>query len=267
MPTRNTMLGAKGLILSLLFTCCGKNPGEPPGSKPVTDRYTVLLKAINVRQTASPFYHFTYDDSGYVTRISYNEDLHVYHYYYKGGRIDSVTSSSTDARYFLYRYSRQQVSEVLQYDDTGLRLKVLVRYDAKGRVSRMDWQPTGSGPDEKHSVFTYYDNGNLQRVENTYPATAQVTVVDFEAYDNGKAVDDFGICKGFLEHLVLLPGVRFYHNNPTRVKETNGVDVRMITLQYQYQGSLPVEKRSATQVTGGPATGDHYTGLTSYTYY
>lgn len=266
MAIPNTSLAAIALLSFLLSACCDKDdPGA--GGKPVTDRFTVLLREVNVRQSASPFYYFRYDDSGYVTQLSYAEDMYVYHYYYKQGRIDSVTSSSTDARYFLYRYTSQRVSRVEQFDDQGLRLTVFIRYDERGRVKQMYWQPASSQPAEKHTVFTYYGNGNLKHLENTFPATAQTTIVEFDAYDEGKAVDDFGVYKGFLEHLILLPGVRFYYNNPTRVKESNGVDVRLTSLQYQYRGSLPVEKRSATQVIEGPSAGTSYSGFTAYTYY
>lgn len=257
---------AIGLAL-LLAACCDKDPDQGPGEEPVSDRYKVLLKEVNVRQSANPYYYFTYDDSGYATSLSYQEDMYVYQYYYKNGRIDSVTSSSTDARYFLYKYTNQRVSRVLQYDDTGLRLTVLLQYDPKGRVTRMDWQPSTPSPEEKHTAFTYYENDNLKRLETSYPATAQVSIVDFEAYDNKESVDDFGVYREFLEHVILLPGVRFQVNNPTRTKAIHGPLVRESSLRYVYKGSLPIERHSETRVTAGPTAGDSYTGFTSFTYY
>jgi hypothetical protein len=255
------------MILLIAVACCDKDPGPGPGETGGTDRFDVLLKEVNARNVASPFYHFTYNNEGYVTRLSYHEDMYVYEYFYKKGRIDSVTSSSTDARYFLYRYTNQRVSSVLQYDNSGLKLTVSIRYDDRGRVTHMDWQPVNNGPDEKHTVFTYYEDGNVKRVENSYPATGLVGITDFEAYDNKKCVDGFAVYRGFLEHAILLPSVKFQLNNATRTKSVDGPYVRESQLNYVYRDNLPIERHSVTRVTAGPSAGDSHTGFTSFTYY
>ncbi|WP_315818815.1 hypothetical protein [Paraflavitalea speifideaquila] len=262
-----TLISLTAILLLMAVACSDKDPGPVPCEIAGTDRFVVLLKEVNVRNTATPFYHFTYNDSGYVTRLSYHEDMYVYEYFYKSGRIDSVTSSSTDAKYFLYRYTNQRVSSVQQYDNAGLKITISIRYDDRGRVTHMDWQPVNNGPDEKHTVLTYYDDGNVKRVESSYPATAQVSISDFEAYDNKKCVDGFAVSRDFLEHVILLPQVRFQLNNPTRTKSVNGPFVREAQFNYVYHGNLPIERHSVTRVTAGPTAGDSYTGFTSFTYY
>lgn len=249
-----------------LSACCDKD-GAPAGSQPLTDRQSVRLKEIVIRNTPSPYYAFEYNDSGYITRVSFEDDMVVYNYFYKNRRIDSVTTSMTDAAYLLYRYQDQKVIRVEQYDQTRLRQVTHIHYDSRNRVSRMEWRPTTSPPEEKNTTFEYYDNGNLSRMISTYPANGLSTTVTYDAYDNKRNVDGFGVAKDFSEHLILLPAVRVQINNPTRMKIVSGPNERTITYDYTYRDSLPLQRNGTGQVTAGPNAGQSYTTQTTFTYY
>jgi len=256
------------MVLYMMQASCHCKDALPPAVKhPPTDRVDVPLKEIVVRSSPSPHYGFTYNDSGYVKSINFSSGLFTYNYYYKNNLIDSVTSNSTDARYLLYRYSAQLVKSVQQYDDTGLRLTVFIDYDRFDRVTKMEWKPTSAPPDEKIVEFEYYDNGNLKRMKSTYRASGISSVVDYEAYDNKRGVEGFGIFKDFMDHLVFLPRAKFQYNNPVRMKVVSGPNERIIRHEYVYRDSLPVERNSITQVTAGPSAGQQFTGHTTFTYY
>lgn len=258
------------LVVILLLTavaCRDKDTGPSPNTPHLSDQQTVRVKEIVVRNSPSPYYHFTYDDSGYVTSLNYSSSLYYYEYFYKNQRIDSVTSSSIDARYLLYRYNDQKVTSVLQYDLTGLRQTVSIQYDNRNRVIKMEWRPTSSPPEEKLTEFEYYDNGNVSRMKTTYPVSGITSTVTYEAYDNKRSVDGFGIFKEFFDHVILLPSVRLQYNNPTRMKIVSGPNERTIQHDYVYQDSLPLQRNSTTQVTAGSSAGQTFTGQTTFSYY
>lgn len=267
MCTKNIGRLLLAVLLLSIAACCDKDAGPLPDITSVTDQQNVRVKEIVVRNSPSPYYHFTYDDSGYVTTLRYSDDLYVYDYFYKNRRIDSVTTSSTDARYLLYRYNDHKVTSVLQYDNTGLRQTVSIKYDNRNRVIRMEWQPTSSPPFEKFTEFEYYDNGNVSHMKTTYPASGTTSTVTYEAYDNKMNVDGFGIYQDFFDHLIFLPAVKFQQNNPTRMKVVSGPNERTIQHDYTYQGSLPIQRNSTTQVTSGPGSGQNFTAQTTFSYY
>lgn len=267
MRTQHLMATVIMASFMMQVSCHCKDPLPPADKKPPSDRIDVPLKEIAVRNSPSPYYGFTYNDSGYVKSINFSSGLFIYNYYYKNNLIDSVTSNSTDARYLLYRYSAQLVKSVQQFDDSGLRLTVFISYDRFDRVIRMEWRPTSTPPDEKIVEFEYYDNGNLKRMKSTYPGSGITTIVDYEAYDNKRGVEGFGIFKDFMDHLIFLPRAKFQYNNPVRMKVVSGPNERIIRHEYVYRDSLPVERNSTTQVTAGPSAGQQFTIYTAFTYY
>lgn len=250
-----------------LVSCSDKDPLPPPGAKPVTDQYEVRVRDIVVTNSPSPYYGFAYNDSGYVTSLNYASSLYIYHYYYKNQRIDSVTSTSTDARYLLYNYTGKLVTSVDQFNDAGKWLVASIQYDQQNRVSKMTWRQKSATEFDKVSEFTYYDDGNVKQLKTTYPTTGITSVVDYEAYDNKRGVDGFNIFKDFMDHVILLPGVRFQYNNPVRMKIVSGPNERIIRHDYVYRDSLPIERNSHTQVTAGPSAGQAFTVHTTFSYY
>lgn len=255
------------IVLLTVASCCNKNETPSPTLKPISDKQDVRLRELSIQNSPTPYYGFTYDDSGYVTSLNFASGLCIYFYFYKNGRIDSARTSLPDSTYLLYRYTGDQVSSVLEYGLTGLRQTTFIRYDNKGRVSRMEWRPISTTLFEKTKEFTYYDNGNLSRMTSTYPATGNTSIVAFEAYDDKRSVDGFDVYKEFFDHMIFLPTVRFQINNPTRMKLITGINERMVQQSYVYRDSLPLERNAAMQVTAGPSSGQSLTSRTTFSYY
>lgn len=255
------------IVLLSVASCCNKDAAPSPTSTPISDKQDVRLRELSIQNSPTPYYGFTYDDSGYVTSLNFASGLSIYFYFYKNGRIDSVRTSLPDSTYLLYRYTGDQVSSVLEYNFSGLRQTTFIRYDSRGRVSRMEWRPIVTGLFEKTKEFTYYDNGNLSQMTSTYPSTGNTSIVTFEAYDNKRNVDGFDVYKEFFDHMIFLPTVRFQINNPTRMKMVTGINERVVQQSYVYRDSLPLERNAAMQVTGGPSTGQSFTSRTTFSYY
>ena len=262
--TVSVMLSA---IVLLAVACSKKDHGViTRPTIPATDQQTVRLKEMVVQNEPTPHFAFTYNDSAYVSTISFAANLFTYRYFYKDRRIDSVSTSSTDGTYLLYRYEGELVTSIEQYDRDGLAMIVAIGYDKRNRVTNIEWKPLTSGI-PKTTTFEYYGNGNLYAMKTVYPASKTISLVSFEAYDDQKNVEGFAVFKDFFDHMTFLPAVKFQYNNPTKVSIIRGNNRIELQHEYTYKDSLPVQQKTTAQITDGSGKAQTLTGLTTYTYF
>ena len=270
----------KLLVLSLLvsvFVSCRKDRATIPDPTP-TDRIEIKLKDIVWQHLPSPFYHFEYSDSGYITRATYSSGLLLYDVFHADKRIKETRNLVGALKDLIqYTYDAGMVTVIKYINEDGITYKrCFLSYNNSRQLTRMEWElkiDNVGFASHRTVEFSYYPDGNLneltdQRHPITGHQTAHLITERFENYDQKKNVEAFSLLHRPDEHVVLLPGVVLQKNNPA--KNTRGGDGVHYTIDYIYQynaGGAPLAKKGDMVFTSGPNSGTHFEINVAYTYY
>src|SRR5689334_25158537 len=120
---KHTMLTV--LIFVIAFASCKKDAIEtPPTQDPPSDARTILLKDMIVQNLPSPYYHFDYDDSGFITHVNYQSGLELYDLSYHNERIDNMMDNTfVNKTRLQYIYKDGKVSQINFQDNAGVFYK------------------------------------------------------------------------------------------------------------------------------------------------
>jgi hypothetical protein len=269
------------LVLAVLAACSGgydspTNPGvtTPPPPTPV------LLKDVVIARLPSPFYHFTYDATGRVSNVSYASGLDDFGVTYNGAKIKELvnTGGIGNRDRIVYAYDDQgRVSGVRYVDANGVTTTVNVYTYAGDKLVGLERSRRVPGGliIDKTMAFTYYADGNLEKVIEHRPAidnlqTDATDTTRFEGYDTGLNVDGFSVIHDdFFDHLVLLPGVVIQKNNPgVETRTGDGLTYRVeYSYAYDTDGKRPLTKSGDLVITAGGTVGSHVATSSVFTYY
>jgi len=267
----------------LTLTACHKDitdrPQPPaPSTPPPAGTPAVLgLKDMNVSSLPSPYYHFEYNDSGLISLASHTGGLAIYAIDYTGKDILAMKNIAGNSDVLHYNYANDHhLSYVSIQNNTGLVYRrVFFAFTASGQVESLNWDVL-DGNDfatERSQVFTYYSDGNLNKlVEKHFAVGPQTesTVTDvFEDYDDKVNVDDFGLLhpEQFM-HLVLLTGSKLQLNNPHRVTRTGDGLTYRVDYNYTYDNSgRPLTRNGDILLNNTADAGKHVPSRTTYSYY
>ena len=265
-------------VATLALSSCKKYSGNdypppPPPPPPVP----VLLKDVVLSNVPSPFYHFEYNTSGKVQKVSYASGLENYTVVYNGDKIKEINNSQIlDLAHLEYAYDDQdRVSLVSYVDPDGtVERKILLTYtgDELTKLERQLHFPAGFVTDKIMS-FQYDGQKNLTVLTTHHPAIMgqdESTYSDlFEQYDNKINVDGFSLIHDeFFDLLVLLPGVKLQKNNPGKLRRIgDGIN---FTVDYTYtynEKNLPLVKSGQVLTTNGANAGQTSQISSTFSYY
>jgi hypothetical protein len=266
------------LALTILFISCNKGDQplvNSPTKTAVDDARPVLLKDMEAEHLPAPYFHFEYDTSHYVKKISFASQLFVYDVEYENKRVKKMINEP-DANSLVYSYNaNDQVSAIMEYSSKGdLVFKYQFSYNSANQLTQAYWykySANGSVDVIKRADLAYFADGNLSTLNLYYPSgSGELTwssKEEFFDYDNKTNVDDIVLLKDFFGSYLFLPQVKLQKNNPARERITSIVNDYEIQNSYDYRNDLPIVKYSlVNQTKGGNGQGPIQVA-THYSYY
>lgn len=262
----------------VIISCRKKEPPQPlPSPGEPIDIHTILLKDMIVRNLPSPYYHFEYDDSAFITNLSWQSGFNVYNLSYSKGRISQMQNNTAANRdRLVYVYEKGMVTQINFIDEAGVTLKKSrFTYNTLKQLIRIDWtliNTDGSSIPERSIQLSYLADGNLATLDDHRMAIpgvqAEATYTDtYENYDNKSNAGAFTLIHKIDDHLILLPGIVLQKNNPhTEIRSGDGLHYA-ITYTYSYRDSLPIKKDGDMVILNGDAAGTHTNINISFSYY
>jgi len=264
------------MVLASIFISCRKD--KPIVPEIPTDRVEIQLKDMNWQHLPSPYYHFDYTDSGFITNASYSAFSLSYDVYYTGNRIRETKSLfGAHKDRIQYTYDQNLVTVIKYINEDGIIYKrCFLTYNGSRQIIKMEWEMKieNMGYAAHRTVdFSYYPDGNLTELRDQRHAipgiqTASLILDRFENYDQKKNVDGFSLLHRPDEHPVLLPTVVLQKNNPGKnIRSGDGIHYE-ISYTYQYNSSqIPVSRKGDVLFTSGPDAGTHFESNVSFNYY
>jgi hypothetical protein len=266
------------LVAGILFSCKKDKQGNGPVTPPPSDIQQVLLKDVIVQGLPSPFYHFVYDDSGYITQSSFSSGIRMYEINYAGRRISEIKSiHPINKDRMVYQYQDGKVILVKYINEAGVNFKrCFISYNLSGQITEMEWEIKNGQAGfvlQQAFSFLYYPDGNLkERQDQRYRIDGQqdeaLYIDRFENYDAKMNVDGFTQLHNEDDHLLLLPGKNVQKNNPGKeIRSGTGIHYE-INYNYTYnETGRPVGRNGSGSFTNGPNAGQTFQLNTSFTYY
>ncbi|MDB5251634.1 MAG: hypothetical protein JWP27_803 [Flaviaesturariibacter sp.] len=274
---KNRLLAA--ILVTTSLSACKKDPvAPPPGPTPIQapadDRRSVRLKDIVEHGLPSPLFHFTYNDSGYVTRINYAQDFLIYDVAYESKRVSSLFNQF-NSNTLRYRYANGFVQEVAHTDGAGHKTWTQsFTYNHLNQLSTIRyWRFVPGMADsilERRVDMLYHPDGNLASWQDHHRIGTTLvpgSTTYYDHYDTGTCVDDFYIFHNFFEDAIFLPGVQLQRNNPRTVRIDAGENEWQVDYFYSYVGKLPQSKTGLMKQTRGTGNGQTLTIQSTFTYY
>jgi hypothetical protein len=273
------------ICCAVTFISCQKQATEQtqPQTAILTDTPVLKLKDMVERNLPSPYYHFDYNDSGYITKAIFASGLSFYDLTYIGKKLSEVAMNKdipldTRKDKLKYEYNNGNLTGVNVFDKNGVFYrKCILTFSTSRQLQKLEWDVqigTAGFKAELIMVFSYYADGNLEKITySSLPIDTQPSAFyedKFEDYDNKPNADGFSLLHAnpFYLDLVLFPSVRLQLNNPRRVTHTGDGANYMVNYSYTYDAKgRPVEKRGDFVYTNGTSAGIHTDLLTTFSYY
>jgi hypothetical protein len=245
---------------------------EPPAA------HLLLVKDIVISNLPSPYYHFEYADSGKISRASFAGDFLITNLdYNKNLLIRSHNSGPANHDQLTFFYDSIQRPVRIDYvNDNGKTYKQIeCTYDGLHLQSlKRTVEIANVFVTEKLMEFTYYQDGNLHRIEQHFPAIAttnqdSATFTDeFEAYDTTINPEGFSLLHDeFFDNLILLPGIDLQLHNPTKMKRSGDGLNYEVSYSFLYnEDHLPIIKDADILILNGSSMGQHVKSRTTYSY-
>jgi hypothetical protein len=237
----------------------------------------VRLKDVTIDHLPSPYFHFVYNDSGYVTSLDFASGLFKYELAYEHNRVTKMTDISNNY-FLLYQYTNGDVSSIKHINSrTG---KPEWHYDFtyynKHQLSEIRWfgfeNNSRDSTLERVVQLAYYPDGDLsvfyefRKNQDEYVVWSRT--VTFDDYDQHINVDGFYLLKDFFDDVLFLPQVWLQQHNPVHVTGTSPAEDYTTEYTYQYNfDNVPLKKTAHRIVTKGANTGKEFTGEERFTYY
>ncbi|HEX6191205.1 MAG TPA: hypothetical protein VFZ42_02525 [Chitinophagaceae bacterium] len=268
------------ILLLTIFYSCKKDtlPSPPPPPAPPADTQKILLRDMVIRSLPSPYYHFEYNDSNYITHVDFSSGTRLYDFSYNGRLVKEIKNNHfVNKDRIEYTYSNDQVSYIKIIDENGTVYKrAFLQYSTTGKLTSVEWELRLSSVGYaayRMLTFTYFPDGNLQEMVNrTYsiPGIQDFSLRSdkFSNYDNKVNADGFIWLHQTDEHLIFLPRIKLQLNNPGKnIRSGDGINYE---IQYAYtydSGGRPLTKTGDVLFTSGPNQGQHFESLYTFSYY
>ncbi|HEY8969577.1 MAG TPA: hypothetical protein VIM64_10800 [Puia sp.] len=276
MQIRHLVMASFILTAALAAISCHKDPMPPP-NRP-SDIAAVRLKDINEPHLPSPFYHFEYNDSGYITNASFSSGLGIYDLVYSNKRLFQMKMNILPNKDILqYSYLNDDVVTINITDKNGINYRrAYLTYTPSHQLKQLDWVlkiADGGFVPEQTLLLSYYSDGNLKELTTHYHAVGSQTEAlftdRFENYDDKINVDAFTLLHSDQNHhLYLLPGIKIQLNNARRnIRTGDGVNYDVsYTYTYDTKGR-PAFRSGDLLWLSGSDSGKHFQVSTTFSYY
>jgi hypothetical protein len=253
-----------------------KEPDTPP--EPPVDKPAVKLKEMNVRNLPTPYYRFEYNNTGFITHVSFGSGFGMYDVFYDGTRILRMENKNEPNKDILeYEYTNGRLSTINIRNVNGvINRRVVLTVNNSQQLQKLDWevlQNNGRFVDDWYQEFSYYTDGNLKEVtEYFYPVNNQLEYTStnkYEQYDDKVNADAFSLLNPYQNrHLILLPAFTLQKNNPRRMIRTgDGVDYE-VDYSYTYDAAnRPLVKTGQVMFTSGSDIGKRFESQSTYSYF
>lgn len=266
-------------IVVALFSCRkGKdNPSETPASP-----YPFVaqkLKEINITGSLTPYYHFEYNSDKQISNFNFSNGL-IYDITYTGDNLTLMKNNTagTSKDSVKYEYAGNKLTSIIVATGSGFAYRrAFLTYYNSGQLQKLEWEMKLDNEPfakEQSFTFTYYADGNVKEIVQQYFAIGQLPATTFtdryENYDNKINVDGFTLAQPSRFNIpVLIPGITLQVNNVGRIVRTGGAAVTYkVNYTYTYDANgRPLVKSGDFVNTSGPDTGQHYQLQTTYSYY
>lgn len=260
------------LGFTLAVTACKKErvpvPAPPPAGD---DRSAVLLKDIVEVSLPSPYFHFSYNDSGYVKEIGFADGFFYYDVFYESKRV-SLLQNRIDNSRLDYSYVNGKVARIAKSNGGKISWTYPLSYQ-NNQLKEVNWYRHEAGDSvlERKVVLFYGTDENLSSYEdywrNGSGELKRSRTFVYSNYDKGTNVDDFCLFKNFFEDVLFLPGVKLQKNNPGLVHILGDQNDYEISYSYTYKNDLPIEKTGRMKQTRGESGNKEVKLTTLYSYY
>ena len=271
------------IILTVSLFACSKddkevsNPVPPPPPAPTpADTFAVRLKDVVIQNLPSPYYHFNYNDSGYISSASFAASTAFYDFTYANKRVkEQQNNIPVNRDKLLYEYENGKVSLIKIFNKDGILYKrAFLAYNSSGQLINLvsELKAQVGFVLERELDLTYHADGNLHTITNRFipfGTGPQTTSVDtYEDYDTKMNVDGFSLLHFNDQHLYILPTVKLQKNNP-RINRRSG-DGLNYQITYTYSNNAkgwPLIKTGELVFTTGPNAEQRFQVMTTYSYY
>ena len=271
------------IVFEVILISCHKNSLEHPMPVPIGERPIVKLKDMIEQGLPSPYYHFEYNDTGYISRVAFASDLSSYDLSYYDGKVDLMLMNKdvpfdTKKDKIVYDYKDEQLTGIRIFDKNNVYYrKCLFTFSAARQLLQLDWyvKTDNTGLSKEQTLnFSYYPDGNLEKINRqVYAVGPQISATyqdRFEDYDDKLNADGFALLHidPFFLDLLLLPSVHLQMNNPRKMIHTGDGANYEVNYMYTYDNETrPVTKSGDFYYTSGQDAGKHTPILTTFTYY
>jgi hypothetical protein len=263
--------------LMILPVSCKKDKVNTPGTPFTPDTFSVRLKDMIVERLPSPYYHFEYNDSGYITLANWQSGLRVYEPSYSGRKItqlQNLIEPVPDRLEYIYKGGRVTEVRILNRNNALYR-KVFISYNGSDKLQKIYWEVLANGgfSSEQMLTFTYHPDGNLKELTNTTfdvgPLTARTFKERYDDYDDKINADGFSLLLPQPQnHLILLPNYKLQLNNPRRVVRTGSGQDYNVDYSYTYDSNgRPISKIGDVLFTTGQFKDQRFNSVTSFSCY
>ena len=273
------------ILSTIVFFSCKKergnvevpSPPDTPTEEPPAA--PVFLKDIVIENLPSPYYHFEYNATGKVSRVSFANRFIDYNVEYNDDKITGLQNNGAgDNNHLQYSYDNAGRVTMITYENLGgtVYVKVHLTYDGR-KLIKLERERLLAADfiRNKELKFSYYADGNLKEIEYFFPATPINGQIEhrytdhFEQYDNKINVDAFELLHSeFFDHIVLLPGVVLQKNNPAKITRTGDVENQQTIYTYNYNDkNLPLSQSGEVTIASGPNTGLKFPVGAVFSYY
>lgn len=260
-------------LLAITAASCDKEDNKPVQSS-VSDARTIRLKEMVSDGLPSPYFHFTYDNNNFVTKLQHASGLFQYDLQYENGRLVTMANNTiVNKDTLLYHYSSNRISRIDLIETNGQKTKqVELSYDAQGRLQELTWKKLNadfSASVTRKLVFSYNKENNISQFEdhrNMGNGLELLKTHYFEKYDDKVNAEANFLIKDVFEHFLFLPQVQLQKNNPLTEKIVSKQNDWQITYNYTFNNGLPVNKTAEIKQTRGGGSGNTVVGVTTYTY-
>jgi hypothetical protein len=271
------------LIAAMVFFSCKKDkdpfgaggPATPPVVTPPPASPAILLKEITVPGVAAPYF-FEYDSLKRIKSVIVASGIHLYAVTYNNQRIAGIrnnTMVNKDSLQYVYD-NAGRVATVIYINEAGsIFRRAFFTYNGQ-QLLKIEWEVNdgSSAIIARVMEMIYHPDGNLLEIrDNKGPQWSIVPgdyLTRFEKYDNKVNVDGFALIHDDIDHLLLLPGVRWQKNNPARVTRRGAGLNTIADYNYTYNNvNAPLSRSGTVTITSGPNAGQSFPTNTSYSYY
>ena len=266
---------ALGLTFVVMLLACSDDasitdplPITPPAA---------LLKDIVIPNLPSPYYHFEYDAAYRIKVATFASDARVYEVTWQRDRIVKMTNTVGSRDTLVYVYDAAGHVGTINYVDASGVVQAMVTLTYQGsQLTQLERRVriNSAFVTDKTMTFTYYTDGNLKDIVEKRPAitgihAATTTTDHFDQYDTAINVDGFSLLHDdFNDSLILLPGVQLQQGNPAREVFTGDGPNYTVDYTWSYDDQhRPITKSGDLAFTTGPRTGEHFSTLSTFTYY